>query len=126
MKYIKFNLILISAGLLVTPLLASANDFVIRNDTRNSLSFAIKGVCTDKFGVIGPGAIRAVPKPRFRAACKANPNNCAALVYNTADCTGTLAATVILDVDVGVRNGQAMRTYTLTWSNMRMTLAQTV
>lgn len=94
---------LIAACLISMPLMASAADIDITNNTDNYGTGSINGTCStiagDK-GVISPGQTLTVPQIAFDMLCFGM--DCTADIYLSKNCTGKKVATADIDPDDGI------------------------
>ena len=94
------------------PLLAQA-DLTLNNNTKQDSTSRINGgLCTSSIPVLvklGIGIAKAgtsitIKTPELKVACFANETNCRADVYMTADCSGPIISTAILDASSGLKS----------------------
>lgn len=94
---------LIAACLITMPLMVSAAEISITNNTDNYGTGSINGTCSniagDK-GVINPGQTLTVPQIAFDMLCFGM--DCTADIYLTKNCTGKKVATADIDPDDGI------------------------
>ena len=88
--------------------------FWIENDTKNSLSFAIKNTCSSEFGTIKPHDHNLISEDKFFSVCKNNPHHCIAKIYTGDACSGKHTATMVLDTDFGFKSVTKAGPYTYT------------
>lgn len=93
---------IVSASLIVLPLLANADDLKIANNTNYDLSFRINNVCSNGFGIVPVHTIKVIPEKDFNKECEYNPKSCFATVYSRTNCTGKNIAEIGFDTSYGV------------------------
>lgn len=108
MKFTKTALATLIAAALPLSALASP-DLFIHNSTDNySTSIINNGFCSTKLGEAGvtkPGEKNhQVSGGTVRLACIGHWTDCKAKVYMSADCTGPVVATVLLDIEKGIKS----------------------
>jgi hypothetical protein len=106
-------------GLLMSTL-ASADNFKIVNSTSNELSFSINHTCSNEFGSIPAHSNKTIPEANFYSACKDNQHFCVAKVYVDDNCSGKHVATVVFDIDGGLREVLKPGAYSYTWNRYNM------
>lgn len=85
-----------------------ASDLTIKNHTsKDSTSVMNNGPCSNILGA--PGITKAhtdnpVPEATIKKACIFNKTNCKAEVHMTNDCSGPTVATVIFDINTGIKS----------------------
>lgn len=126
----KAKILLITSFLTILPFAAVAGDLVINNHTDfDSTSVINNGACSTILGEIGISRAHTdsnvVPDKKIRFACFANKHNCHADVYMTDNCTGEKVATVLFDVDTGIKSIQMSSTkFAITGSGFTTTMEQ--
>lgn len=128
---IRKSIFAISAGLILTlPFQANAQSLVVNNRTDfDSTSIINNGICSNQLGEVGISRAHTdnnvVPESKLKFACKFNPKNCKADVYLTANCTGSKVATVLFDLDTGIKSASVYDShYEITGSGYVITMSQ--
>ncbi|MDR3491771.1 MAG: hypothetical protein P4M12_07005 [Gammaproteobacteria bacterium] len=105
LKKSKIICTLLGASLLALPIIASAALTIVNNTSHDSTTI-INNTCSTAIGSDGithPHSVNQVSDMNIRLVCFMTPNNCVADVRMTADCSGESVATVVYDVDSGVK-----------------------
>lgn len=107
------RMILATALFAIAPLTANAGDLIVNNHTDyDSTSIINNGSCSTILGEMGISRKHTdhnvVPDSKVRFACFLNKKNCKADVYMSANCTGPKIATVLFDVDTGIKSIQML------------------
>jgi hypothetical protein len=112
-------------GLLMSTL-ASADNFKIVNSTNNEFSFGINNICSSEFGSIPAHSNKTIPEANFYSACNSNPHHCVAKIYVDDNCSGKHVATVMFDIDAGLREVLKGGSYAYTWNLYNMMITERV
>ncbi len=106
---IRKSICVIAASIIsILPFQVNAQNLIINNRTDfDSTSIINNGLCSSALGEVGISRAHTennvVPESKLKFACKFNPKNCRADVYLTANCTGSKVATVLFDLDQGIK-----------------------
>lgn len=105
-KNIALSLLAISASSI--SIYAGATDLTIVNNTNQDSTSYINGspVCSSyiPYGITRAHSTNGIPEDTIAMACMADTVNCKADVYMTPDCTGPVVATVIFDINQGIKS----------------------
>jgi len=96
---------LIGSSLLLMPIMATAGLTITNNTAQNSTTI-INSTCSTSIGTQGvthPHSTNEVPDMAIRMVCYTTPNHCVADVRMTADCSGESMATIVYDINSGVK-----------------------
>lgn len=106
---IKKTVFMIAASVCsIIPLQVSAGDLIINNRSDyDSTSIINNGACSNILGEVGIARKHTehnvVPDAKIRFACKMDSKNCRADVKISNNCTGPKVASVLFDVDTGIK-----------------------
>jgi hypothetical protein len=98
--------------------------FRIDNGTKNDLSFAINNTCSAEFGTIMAHDHSLISEDKFFTACKDSPHACVAKIYKGAACSGKHEATVVLDIDGGLKTVLKAGSYMYTWNIYNLLISE--
>lgn len=113
---------------LTLPVLSHANALTIRNNTNfDSTSKINDGPCSSSIlgakGVTKAHSTNVISDKMILLACYANRSNCKADVFMTNNCSGPQIATVVFDVNTGVKSvSMQSNNYTISAQGFSITL----
>ncbi len=114
--------IITGASLLMLATYANAA-FRIDNGTKKDLSFARNNICSMEFGTIMANDHSLISEDKFFTACKDNPHTCVAEMYTGTACSGKHVATVMFDIDFGLKQVMKTGPYMYTWNQYHLLIS---
>ncbi|GEM_PF-4974575 len=94
--------VVLSAGLLMVSLAASAGNLSLANNSKNDLELCFQDVCSTDF-MVEAHSIKVVPEAVFNKACGYNKKHCLARVY-VDNSSFRQIATIGFDTAFGVQS----------------------
>lgn len=107
--------VVVGSALMISPVLASAKNLVVVNNTKKAITLRINNTCSTEFGAIQPNGSKTVTDSALNSLCKSTASNCKALIFKSSNCTGDQVASFYFSTSTGLKSSyQSAKNYAIT------------